>query len=206
MDFTPVAIPGANDCLDLMEQYQMLPNIKDHSFVVAKVAEIITNGLIAAGHDVSLDRVIAGALLHDIGKTACLDNDEDHAAKGLEICLAHNLETIADIVAEHVILKNYAPENGFAEKEIVYYADKRVNHDQVVSLEERLAYILERYGMNNKIRCRAIKRNYAHCQDLEKRMFFFLAFESADISDLLISQRSTILTNVKSLGVINGAL
>jgi hypothetical protein len=91
-----------------------------------------------------------------------------------------------------VILKNYAPENGFAEKEIVYYADKRVNHDQVVNLEERLAYILDRYGMNNEVRCRAIKKNYTLCQDLEKRMFSFLAFEPSDIQDLLSAQGSVI--------------
>ena len=193
MDPAPVAIPGVSHCLELMEQHDMLPNIKDHSIVVARVAELITNGLIVSGHDLSLEKVIAGALLHDIGKTACLDNDDDHAARGFEICLAHNLESLADIVAEHVILKNYAPENGFAEKEIVYYADKRVNHDQVVSLEERLTYILERYGMNNEIRCRAIRKNYARCQELEKRMFSFLTFEPADISDLLILQGSSVI-------------
>jgi len=188
----PVTIPGVNDCLQFMEQYHMLPNIKDHSIVVSRVAGVITHGLINAGHALSLETVIAGALLHDIGKTACLDNDDDHAAKGLEICLALNLETIADIVAEHVILKNYAPENGFSEKEVVYYADKRVNHDQVVSLEERLAYILQRYGRNDEVRCQAIEKNYARCQDLEKRMFSFLAFKPADIPELLISQRSII--------------
>ena len=183
-------IPSAKECFDLMEQYQMLPNIKDHSIIVAKVAEIITNGLIAAGHELSLDRIIAGALLHDIGKTACLENDDDHAAKGVEICLAHNLTPIADIVGEHVILTNFYPENDFAEKEIVYYADKRVNHDQVVSLGERLAYILERYGLNNVVRCQAIKSNYALCLDLEKKMFSFLEFEPLDIPELLGAHQS----------------
>jgi hypothetical protein len=67
----------------------------------------------------------------------------------------------------------------------------------VVSLEERLAYILERYGMNNEARCRAIKRNYGRCLDLEKRMFSFLAFEPADIPELLIAQRSTVDANKK---------
>ena len=61
-------------------------------------------------------------MLHDIGKTSCLDNDDDHAEKGYEICMAHDLGAIADIVAEHVILKNYLPEAGLTEKEIVYYA------------------------------------------------------------------------------------
>ena len=168
----------------------MLPNIKDHSIVVAKVAEIITDGLISAGHQLSMNRVIAGALLHDIGKTACLDNNDDHAAKGVEICLAHNLKPIADIVGEHVILKSYSPANNFTEIEIVYYADKRVNHDQVVGLDERLAYILERYGLNNKVRCQAIKRNYSRCKDLEKKMFSVLSFEPPDISGLITKHQS----------------
>ena len=193
MNSLPGEIPSVKECLDLMEQYHMLPNIKDHSIVVARVAEIITDALTGVGHKLSMDKVIAGALLHDIGKTACLDNDDDHAAKGIAICLAHDLNTIADIVGEHVILNNYSSENNFTEKEIVYYADKRVNHDQVVSLEERLAYILERYGMNNVVRCQAIKKNYALCQNLEKRMFSLLSFEPFAIPELLAKRRSTMI-------------
>ncbi|MBE9521102.1 MAG: HDIG domain-containing protein [Proteobacteria bacterium] len=185
------AIPTVEQCFNLMEQHHMLPNIKDHSIMVARVAHIITNGLIAAGHELSPDKVIAGALLHDIGKTACLENNDDHAARGYEICLAHNLESIADIVAEHVILKSYALANGISEKEIVYYADKRVNHDQVVRLEDRLAYILERYGLNNEKRCLAIKKNYALCQGLEKNMFAELSFAPEDITNLLAESQST---------------
>lgn len=163
----------------------MLPNIREHSIVVARVAEIITKGLLTAGQNLSLQKVIAGALLHDIGKTACLGNDDDHALMGFEICLSHNLDTIADIVAEHVILKSHSAVLEFSEKEIVYYADKRVNHDQVVSLKERLEYILERYGMNNRARCEAIKQNYDRCRDLEKRIFSQLAFEPEDMAELL---------------------
>ena len=193
MNATNAAIPGVKECLNLMERYHMLPNIMEHSIVVARVAEVITNSLIRAGkNQLSLEKVIAGSLLHDIGKTACLNNDDDHAARGFEICLSHNLEPIADIVAEHVILKNFTPESGFTEKEIVYYADKRVNHNQVVSLEERLAYILERYGMNNKIRCLAIKKNYGLCRELEMRMFSLIAFEPHDIEEMLQKEHSVI--------------
>jgi uncharacterized protein len=192
MDSPGQNIPSVNECLDLMEQYHMLPNIKAHSIVVARVAEIITSSLMGVGHELSMDRIIAGALLHDIGKTACLDNEDDHAAKGVEICLTHNLEPLADIIGEHVILQSYSSGDIYTEKEIVYYADKRVNHDQVVSLEERLAYILERYGMNNVVRCEAIKRNYALCQDLERRMFTSLPFGPFDISELLTERKSII--------------
>ena len=195
----PTNIPDVYKCLGLMDRYQMLPNIKDHSIVVARVAEVITDGLISAGHELSMETVIAGALLHDIGKTACLDNDGDHAVKGYEICLEHNLHAIADIIAEHVILKTYAPEKDFTEKEIVYYADKRVNHNQVVSLQERLEYIIERYGMNNEARCRAIKKNYALCQDLEKRMFASLIFDPDNIFDLIMIKHSVLDAEAKGM-------
>jgi uncharacterized hydantoinase/oxoprolinase family protein len=92
-----------------------------------------------------------------------------------------------------VILRNYSDGSNFSEKEIVYYADKRVNHDQVVSLEERLSYILDRYGLNNIVRCQAIKKNYALCQELEKRMFSYLSFEPFDIPKLFITHQSKIL-------------
>jgi putative nucleotidyltransferase with HDIG domain len=160
--------------------------------MVARVAEIITDSLNNTGLELSMDKIIAGALLHDIGKTACLENDNDHAAKGVEICRAHGLESITDIVGEHVILRSYSSGSNFTEKEIVYYADKRVNHDRVVSLQERLAYILERYGRNNAARCQAIKRNYALCQDLEERMFASLPFAPSDIPQLIGSYNSKI--------------
>ena len=185
-------IPSVQKCFDLMEQYHMLPNIKDHSIIVARVAEIITTGLLDAGHHLSMELIIAGSLMHDIGKTACLDNDDDHAAKGVDICLEHGFESIVDIVGEHVILKNFSAGSSFTEKEIVYYADKRVNHDQVVSLEERLAYILDRYGLNNAVRCQAIKRNYALCREFETRLFSFLPFEPTDIQTLLDTRQSSI--------------
>ena len=185
-------IPNIDECFLLMKQHHMLPNIIDHSIMVARVAEIITGSLNNIGHKLFMNKIIAGALLHDIGKTACLENDDDHAAKGVQICLKHNLDSIANIVGEHVILRDYSTGNNFTEKEIVFYADKRVNHDRVVSLKERLAYILKRYGRNNAARCRAIKKNYAFCQDLEERMFSALPFEPSDIPQLIKSYKSRI--------------
>ena len=185
-------IPNIDECFRLMKQHHMLPNIIDHSIMVARVAEIITGSLNNIGHQLFMNKIIAGALLHDIGKTACLGNDDDHAAKGVQICLEHDLDSIADIVGEHVILRDYSTGKNFTEKEIVFYADKRVNHDRVVSLKERLAYILERYGRNNAARCQAIKKNYAFCQDLEERMFSSLSFEPSDIPKLIESYKSRI--------------
>ena len=123
-------IPTISECFQLMEQYSMLNNIKEHSVIVARVAELLARGLISSGSSISLEKTIAGALLHDIAKTACLDCNDNHADKGHEICMSHGFREIADIVGEHVILKNGVPDDCCFEKEIVYYADKRVNAHQ----------------------------------------------------------------------------
>ena len=85
-------IPSVEECYKLMDKYGMLDNIKAHSAIVEKVAVIIAKGLIEVGSDLSLEKVIAGALLHDIGKTMCLNTNINHAPKGKEICLPLPLE------------------------------------------------------------------------------------------------------------------
>lgn len=176
------SIPSVSDCLQLMEDYRMLPNIKAHSVVVAKIGALIAQALDDAGEAVSVKTVIAGALLHDIGKTSCLNTSKDHALKGKEICLAEHLEVIADIVAEHVILKDYSQQDRLTEKMIVYYADKRVNHDMVVSLDERLAYIIDHYGKNNNRLQEKIRKNFSQCRAIEKRIFALLDFLPSDVA------------------------
>ena len=175
-------IPAPAECFRLMSRYAMLDNIRDHSIVVASIADFLATHLMAKGHGISQPLTVAGALLHDIGKTQCLDNDDDHAKVGRDICLAHRYEELAPIVAEHVILKNGVPSTGITEKEVVYYADKRVNHDRIVSLDERLAYILERYGNNDERRHRAIEKNFAVCKIIEEKIFAQLPCRPAEMA------------------------
>ncbi len=177
-------IPSAKECLELMEQYGMLDNIKAHSIMVEKIATLIGQGLKDAGMDISLEKVVAGALLHDIGKSLCLNTGDDHEAKGREICLKNHLHEIADIVGEHVRLKDYHLDSPMSEKEIVYYADKRVNDDKVVSLEERLRYLIRRYGKNMKHISQRIRENFQLCKAVEKKLFAKLNFRPEDLLDL----------------------
>lgn len=178
-------VPTAEECFQLIEQYGMLDNIREHSVVVARVARLLTRALQKTGANLSLEVVVAGGLLHDIGKTACLDNDDNHALMGSEICLRHQLPTIAAIVGEHVWLQDIEPAGRYSEKEIVYYADKRVNHDRVVDLEERLAYILGRYAANDEQLRRRIHINFLRCQQVETKIFSQLDFSPDKVGMLL---------------------
>lgn len=178
-------IPSVSECFRLMEVYQMLGNIKEHSVMVARVAGFIVKEMRGAGKDISMDVTIAAALLHDIAKTPSLNSKDDHAQKGRELCLRHQFHEIADIVGEHVVLANEVPQSYCTEKEIVYYADKRVLHDKVVSLDERLGYIIERYGGNDSHLCRLIRENFRNCRVIEEKIFDLLEYRADDISALV---------------------
>lgn len=130
--------------------------------------------------------MIAGALLHDIAKTLCLKTDCLHAEAGRDICLQLGYPAMAEIVAEHVILRNFTIDlyrrGIFGAKELVFYADKRVLHDQVVSLGDRLEYILERYGNGDSLREKRIRENFDQALELEHLLFSFLDFAPEEIT------------------------
>jgi putative nucleotidyltransferase with HDIG domain len=177
-------IPTVAQCFRLIDEYRMLANIRDHSIIVARIATRLAEELRAGGHQLSVPLVVAAALLHDIGKTACLDSDRDHAAYGREICLAHGLAELAEIVGDHVRFRDNAL-GVFSEYDVVFYADKRVTHEQVVSLEKREMYILERYGRNDPQRLAIIREHCRSWRLVEARLFAPLAFAPAALVELI---------------------
>jgi putative nucleotidyltransferase with HDIG domain len=176
-------IPGIDTCVALMDQYKMLPNIRQHSLLVARIAELLAFRLgeqLPPGQAPDQDLCINGALLHDIAKTPCLKDNCDHAATGADICRQQGYPEIAEVVACHVILQDFSLERyrqgHFQAQDIVYYADKRVRHDAIVSLAERQEYILENYGGDDEWVQQGIRKNFRKCGQLEKALFSVLDF------------------------------
>lgn len=167
-----------------MDDYAMLENIKDHSLMVARVTSLLSKELTRAGHHIDEELAVAGALLHDIAKTQCLESQCNHAEVGVEICLDLGFPEVAEIVGEHVILKDFDPLK-LSAKEVVYYADKRVNHDKIVSLSERLEYIIERYSYGDPVMTKRIHINFGKCCKIEDRIFSFLAFQPDQVPSLV---------------------
>lgn len=178
-------VPSMEQCFLLMDRYEMLDNIKAHSEMVKKVAQLIAGKLRESGEKISLEKTAAAALMHDIAKTPCLKTGEDHAAMGRKICHENHLDEIAEIVGEHVRLKAYDPDERVSEKEIVYYADKRVNDDVIVSLEERLKYLLRRYGQNKKHLNHLIIENFNLSKEVEKKLFDKLDFRPDELTRMV---------------------
>jgi len=191
---TEIDIPDIARCFQLMEDYAMLPNIRRHSAVVAQVALLLSNGFeeneIRPSFLPNRNLIIAGALLHDIAKTPCLKSGCDHAREGARICLQLGYPEIASIVEEHVILKDHDAERRhqgmFNAREIIYYADKRVRHEEIVSLDDRLEYILEHYGNGDPGMHHLIRINFDKCVELEKHLFAFLPFSFDTLAEKVV--------------------
>jgi len=169
-------IPSQTECYRLMMQMGMLENIMTHSLQVCRVASWISRQVCQQGSDVNLDLVQAGALLHDITKTRSIRTGEMHSETGSNYLTQLGYAEVADIVRQHVRLDVYFETGTPSEAEIVNYADKRVLHDRIVTLKERMEYILERYGNSA-----ATRNGYAWLRDksveLEERIFLLLPIQ-----------------------------
>jgi uncharacterized protein len=204
-------IPTRAECEELMAKYSMLPNIVEHSFQVMRVALAITDnlkdsvpqrkasGIIpptlrtsflsrSAGVIMSVDRdvVIAGALLHDITKTRSIKTKEKHAASGGMLLRELGFPRIAEIVEQHVITKDLNLEGEPEEKEIVYYADKRVTHEKIVTIEERIHDLMQRYGHTEEIR-NQILQNMEHVIAVEQKLNSFMKVDIHDAIREIVS-------------------
>ena len=153
----------------------MPEHIQAHSRMVCEVALLLTDGLLAAEVLVNRELVQASALLHDITKPRSFTTGEMHAQTGGEYLSALGYTEVGEIVRQHVILDDYGGGNAPSEAEVVNYADKRVLHDRIVPLDDRMDYILKRYAKTeaNKKHFREIMNL---TRQLEKRLFSYLAF------------------------------
>jgi putative nucleotidyltransferase with HDIG domain len=161
-------IPSPEECAELMAKYCMLPNIIAHSRQVMRVALAITDNL-KSGVSINRNLVIAAALLHDITKTRALTTREPHDQSGGELLQELGFTSIGEIVKQHVILPDFNPQEKLAEREIINYSDKRVMHDRIVSLGERVEDLIARYGNSEEIR-NLIRQNESTAYAIEKKI------------------------------------
>jgi len=165
-------IPSRTECDELMAQYSMRPHIIEHSIQVMNVSLAIIDNL-RNGVSVNRDMVIAAALLHDITKTKSLETKEHHDASGGALLRELGFSSTAEIVEQHVFIQNLRLEGMLEEREIVYYADKRVLHNTIVTIEERVHDLILRYGTTEDI-CSHILQSKIYMLAVEKKIAGFI--------------------------------
>jgi len=165
-----------------MAKMAMLPNIVAHSIRVCQVATLLTENINSNGHSLDLDLIRAAALLHDITKTRSLQTSENHAHTGALYLADRGYLEVSEIVAQHVNLDEFDPNGEPTVAEIVNYADKRILHDQVVSLEARLAYIQERYKCSAGELGNRLESMFLHARALEEKLFNLIPYPATELN------------------------
>ncbi len=174
-------VPDREECLGLWARYEMRPNIMLHSLAVTEVARRVAAALVRAGHVLDLPLVEAGALLHDIAKTECLGQRCDHARRGREILTELGLAGVGAVVADHINPALVMENRGlFAPSTVVNYADKRVRHDRVTALDERIEDLVERYGVGPEQKER-IRKMGQDSRTMESGLFRNLDISPSDL-------------------------
>lgn len=173
-------IPDREECLRLMSEYGMLDHIVSHSIEVARVALFLSKELNKKGQNLDLLLVEAASLLHDLTKTECLKTREDHASTGSEFLRRMGYGRVGDIVAQHIWLSHEVDPSSVSEEEVVNYADKRVMHDRVVSLEKRFRDLKERYGAHEEA-VEYLERLEKAIYEIEDKIFSILDIRPNDL-------------------------
>jgi putative nucleotidyltransferase with HDIG domain len=163
---------------------QMMDHIVVHSLQVCRVATFLTEHLNKRHNRLNSDLIQSAALLHDITKTRSFKTREDHALTGGEHLSDSGYPEIGDLVRQHVKLDEYSVDGTISEAEVLNYADKRVLHDEIVGLDRRMDYIVERYGETPEHRER-IYLLWQKTKDLEDRIFGVLSFAPGDLNQLI---------------------
>jgi molybdenum cofactor cytidylyltransferase len=151
-DFQYYDIPSPEECVTIQEMYQVDNSRRLHCAKVAEVALRIGKALTEKGKTIDLELVRASSVLHDIVR-----NRPQHDIEGGKILKGMGFERVADIVAVHTFLEEQVP-NYPLEAAIVYLADKFVQGDKLVSLEERFQTSVRRFAIDPDIEKKIIKR------------------------------------------------
>jgi len=174
-------VPSRGECLDLMKRYNGMGNIIRHSIKVAEIALSIATELNRRGENLNLNMVEAAALLHDITKAESLDSGEDHSITGYRLLRKLGYQRIGEIVRQHVFLLEDPDSPRVSEEEVVNYSDKRVRHDQIVTLRERFDDIRVRYCKDEGTR-EWMDRLEALCYRIENKICSKLDIEPEELA------------------------
>jgi uncharacterized protein len=177
------SIPDTARCHELMERYQMPQHIREHCTVVCQASLALAKELNANGETLALDEIEAASLLHDITKSNSIHTRENHAKTAAHLLHALGYVRIAVIVNAHVSALPIDAHGRITEEEVVNYADKRVQHTALVSLDQRFADLMSRYGRDEKS-ANYILQLKAQTRTIEDKIFSRLHLFPADLSML----------------------
>ncbi len=139
--------PSLTDCLAWWDEWNLPDNIRRHSSIVARSAYVLAVKMRHLG--IAVDPILAhrAGLLHDIDKIDTLKKSGAHGKVGADFLAGQGFPEIAKIVREHIMSTILHPDavRRSWENKLVFFCDKLVEGDNLVSFDERLAALKIRY-------------------------------------------------------------
>jgi hypothetical protein len=179
-----VDIPDDAGCLEILRRHDTPDHIVAHSRKVWEVARVLGDGLERNRRPLDMQLLRAACLLHDVAKYVCIREGKGfHDKRGGEILECEGLPSVARIIVQHVFLHGNE-DDPIGEQHVLYYADKRVVHDRVATIDERFDYLCRTYGkgLDNLDAFEAMKTRTVR---LERRIFSLLDFGPDDVVRLI---------------------
>jgi len=158
-------LPSSKEIKNITKEFQTPIHVQKHEKVVERVALALADSMIKNGFIIDRNLVSASSLLHDLvrvcnfPKIDNFDNFQEeitkekiktwkeqrqkygnmhHADIAGEILRKKGFISVAQVIEKHKS-KAIFEDFGSTEEEIVFIADKKVLHDKIVSIKERLA-------------------------------------------------------------------
>ena len=132
-------LPDEARCLDLLVENQVSERRLAHSRAVAAVALALAAALNERGQHLCEPLVLAGGLVHDVARSQLR-----HPDAGADLLEGLGYPRVAAVVRQHMELPRGTGED-VDEAQVVFLADKLVQGDRRVGLQERFAVRLVRH-------------------------------------------------------------
>lgn len=163
------------EAFELIKKEKLQDNVIAHTMQVNKISNFLANELKKKGEDINLELVDVASLLHDIGRAR---DHKTHVQEGTKLLKKMNELEIAQIIAVHGLYPDSQPKTW--EDKIVYYADKRVKHDEIVLLQERINDIIKRYSCSEN----NISLFVPIAKKVEKEIFNIIGWNKENLEEM----------------------
>ena len=167
-------VPDDAQCKDWWNEYHMLEHIAVHSLLVAGIADWIGQKARKRGLNLPQQALRAAGLLHDLAKTYTVRYGGNHSQLGAAwVMELTGNPAIAQAVRHHVVWPGTVDIHTHFLPLVIIYADKRVKHDQIVTLPDRFSDLEHRYGTSPD-RIASMHRSFAQVEHIETELSTFL--------------------------------
>lgn len=127
--------------IELLRKYKLEEKVIKHCMKVEEFAVDLAKKIEKNGITINVKLVSLSAILHDIGRAK--KHGKEHAEESVKILKKEGLCDIAEVVGKHGVFSVDKLET--IEQKILFYSDKRIDNEKIVSIDERFYLWFKRY-------------------------------------------------------------